>query len=87
VPYFGPYTDPEAGELKVTSDFYDLGLKLHYNMKLNGATLQWFGGVKNLFNSYQSDFDRGVDRDPAYMYGPVNPRTIYVGVKFGNFLN
>jgi outer membrane receptor for ferrienterochelin and colicins len=87
VPYFGPDTDPDAGELKRTADFYDLGLKLHYNMKLNGATLQWFGGLKNVLNSYQSDFDKGIDRDPAYMYGPVNPRTIYIGVKLGNFLN
>jgi outer membrane receptor for ferrienterochelin and colicins len=87
VPYFGPETDPEAGELRESEDFFDLGLKLKYNIKLNGATLQWFGGVKNIFNAYQSDFDSGINRDPAYMYGPVSPRTIYVGIRIGNMLN
>ncbi len=84
VPYFGTETDPETGELRISDDFFDLGLKLKYNIKLNGATLQWFGGAKNIFNAYQADFDRGIDRDPAYMYGPVSPRTVYFGIKIGN---
>jgi outer membrane receptor for ferrienterochelin and colicins len=42
--------------------------------------------VKNIFNSWQRDFDRGIDRDPAYIYGPAYPRSVYLGVKFGNLL-
>ncbi len=86
VPYFGIHTDPEAGELRKTNPFWDLGAKIHYNIKINGATLQLFAGAKNIFNSFQSDFDTGVDRDPAYIYGPLSPRSIYLGIKIGNKL-
>ncbi|MDD3740114.1 MAG: TonB-dependent receptor, partial [Bacteroidales bacterium] len=87
VPYFGSsLTNPEVGELRVSKSFFDLGLKIKYNIKLNGAKLQLFGGIKNIFNSYQNDFDIGADRDPSYIYGPSQPRTIYVGIKIGNNL-
>ena len=87
VPYFGlQIPNPDDGELRETERFLDLGLKVRYNIKLNEATLQLFAGAKNIFNSYQSDFDSGVDRDPAYIYGPMNPRTVYFGLKLGNFL-
>lgn len=85
-PYFGPNTDPINGELRKTEQFVDLGFKLSYNMKVNSNSLQWFIGMKNIMNSYQKDFDTGIDRDPAYIYGPNSPRTIYLGVKFGNLL-
>jgi len=35
-------------------------------------------GVKNLTNAYQNDLDYGVSRDPGYVYGPSQPRTIYI---------
>ena len=88
VPYFGlEIADPDAGELRESDPFFDLGAKFSYNIKLNGSTLQLIGGVKNILNSYQDDFDSGIDRDPAYIYGPGAPRTIYVGIKIGNMLN
>lgn len=87
VPYFGmQLPNPDEGELRETETFMDLGVKGRYNIKLNGATLQLFAGVKNILNSYQDNFDRGIDRDPGYVYGPMNPRTIYVGINIGNFL-
>lgn len=87
VPYFGPtLTNPEAGELRTSNPFLDLGMRLRYNLKVNGATFQLFGGVKNLLNSYQNDFDTGMDRDPGYLYGPTLPRTIYFGIRIGNRL-
>jgi outer membrane receptor for ferrienterochelin and colicins len=87
VPYFGSeIPDPEERELRQSEQFFDLGLKLRYNIKLNGATMQLFAGMKNIFNSYQNDFDSGIDRDPGYVYGPMNPRTVYFGLKIGNFL-
>lgn len=87
VPYFGTQIpDPEEGELRESESFLDLGFKVRYNIKLNGASLQLFTGMKNIFNSYQDDFDSGIDRDPGYIYGPMNPRTIYFGLKIGNFL-
>ncbi|MBT6765560.1 MAG: TonB-dependent receptor, partial [Prolixibacteraceae bacterium] len=87
VPYFGlQIPNPEEGELRETGTFFEMGSKVRYNIKLNGATLQLFTGIKNILNSYQNDFDIGINRDPGYIYGPMNPRTIYVGLKIGNFL-
>lgn len=87
VPYFGTETDPETGELRKSEDFFELGLKLSQTIKLNGASLKLHGGIKNIFNSYQSDYDKGPDRDPSYIYGPVLPRTIYFGIIVGNTIN
>lgn len=84
VPYFG--TQNPEGELRTSTSFYDLGTKVSYTYKLNGASIEVSAGMKNILNSYQSDFDNSVDRDPAYIYGPLNPRTIYFGLKFGNLL-
>lgn len=84
VPYFG--TENPGGELRESDSFLDFGTKLTYTVKLNGASVEFSGGIKNIFNAYQSDFDKGIDRDPAYMYGPVSPRTIYFGVSIGNLL-
>jgi hypothetical protein len=41
--------------------------------------MQLNAGIKNLFNSYQRDFDSGINRDPAYIYGPTSPQMIYFG--------
>ncbi len=65
-----------------TPSFFDLGVKLSYDFKINsGSRLQLYGGVKNIFNSYQKDFDRGVFRDAAYIYGPSLPRSFSFGLK------
>jgi outer membrane receptor for ferrienterochelin and colicins len=65
-----------------TPDFYDLNLKLSYDFKLNSsAKLQLNGGVQNIFNSYQNDFDKGEFRDAGYVYGPALPRTFFFGLK------
>ena len=85
VPYFGPEAqNQETGDIRISEGFFDLGSKIIKNVKLNGATLQMYLGIKNIFNSYQSDFDTGINRDPGYIYGPVSPRTIYFGIKIGN---
>lgn len=84
VPHFAGYI--EKNELKHTKDFFDLGIRLAYDFKIgNGLTLQVNGGAKNIFNSFQKDFDKGMDRDAGYMYGPGLPRTFFMGVKLGTF--
>lgn len=40
-------------------------------------------GVQNIFDSYQDDFDLGVERDAGYIYGPLRPRTFFMGLRFG----
>ncbi len=65
-----------------TRDFFDMGVKLTYDIPLyKSVTLQVNGGVQNIFNAYQQDFDQGPDRDSAYMYGPASPRTYFAGLK------
>ena len=65
-----------------TADFFDLSLKAAYDFKLyKSIDLQVNAGVQNIFNAYQSDFDKGADRDSGYMYGPGMPRSFYVGLK------
>ena len=87
VPYFGPtLANPENGELRESDDFFDLGLKLKYTLDLRSSDIQFYAGIKNIFNAYQNDQDLGIDKDPAYIYGPAQPRTIYLGIKLGNFL-
>ncbi|NOU61243.1 TonB-dependent receptor [Marinifilum caeruleilacunae] len=87
VEFFGvSLPDPDAGTFIKSDSFFDLGMKFRYNIKLNGAKLQLYTGMKNIFNSYQDDFDSGVERDPGFIYGPLNPRTIYFGIKIGNLL-
>lgn len=86
IPYFGELAqNPDEGELKTSPNFYDFGILAQYDIPVyNANSIRLFGGVKNLFNSYQSDFDKGIGRDPGYIYGPGNPRVIYFGIKFGN---
>lgn len=86
MPYFGPEIEnPDDGELRVTNPFFDTGIKLCYEVPLEKFNLNIFTGLKNVFNSYQDDFDTGINRDPAYIYGPMQPRTLYFGVKIGDF--
>ena len=81
VPYFGPLlTNPDEGVVLHTDDFYDVGVKLSYEFKLGTTTINVSGGMKNIFNAYQDDFDKGEYRDPAYIYGPGLPRSIFAGV-------
>ena len=84
VPYFG--TENPDGELRTSNSFFDAGLKLSYTLELSSTNVQFYAGIKNIFNSYQSDFDMGEERDPAYIYGPTLPRTVSFGIKIGNLL-
>ena len=66
----------------MTPRFVDVNFKLSYDFKLfNAFTLQLNGGIINIFNAYQKDFDTGADRDSGYVYGPSLPRSIFIGAK------
>ena len=65
-----------------TPSFFDANLKISKDFKLfPGVGMQINGGLMNIFNSFQDDFDKGVDRDSGYIYGPMMPRSLYFGVK------
>ncbi len=72
--------------LKKSPDFMELNLRLGYTFALKkDLNMEIFGGMQNIFNSFQKDFDTGALRDSQYIYGPSRPRTITFGVKIGHF--
>ena len=76
-----------ADEYVTTPSFFEFGLKAGYTFKLEvvDSGLEIFGGVKNLTNAYQNDFDTLRDRDSGYVYGPGAPRTFYLGLRLHSF--
>lgn len=81
VQHFAGYI-PEDTEFR-TPGFFDSTIKLAYDFCVtNKTSWQLNGGVQNIFNSFQKDFDQGPFRDAGYMYGPSLPRTFFAGVKF-----
>lgn len=71
--------DTEYTVVEKTRSFYEQNVKLDYKFNLKGdigSTISL--GAHNLFDSFQSDFDRGPDRDASYIYGPTRPRTLYL---------
>lgn len=88
--YTGAMTVPrvisETGflELNEANPFFDLNIKLESHIDFSETFMATFTlGIKNLFNSYQDDFDVGPTRDSNYIYGPAAPRTWFIGLKFG----
>jgi outer membrane receptor for ferrienterochelin and colicins len=81
--HFGGAPEQTEDAYKTSPRFAELGLKTGYTFPLaQGRTgLELFGGVKNLFNAYQNDFDSGKNRDSNYIYGPAQPRTLFVGLR------
>jgi outer membrane receptor for ferrienterochelin and colicins len=76
--------DTEQTVLKNTPGFFENNIKIAYTINLNdNYRVELFTGVQNIFNSYQSDFDIGMERDAGYVYGPLRPRTVFMGLKFG----
>ncbi len=71
----------DKGELRQTQDFFDFGIKASYSLRIQQLPIEFYMGAKNLFNSFQSDFETGVERDPTYIYGPSLPRMIYGGIR------
>lgn len=65
-----------------TPDFFDMNIKFSYDVPVyNEVTLTFNAGVQNLFNAYQTDFDKGANRDSGYIYGPGSPRSYFAGMK------
>lgn len=65
-----------------TPRFMEVNMKLAYDFPIyKYFTLQVNGGIQNITNAYQNDFDKGWNRDSSYIYGPSLPRSYFVGVK------
>ncbi len=83
--YTGSMFVPHYGrdELIETASFLENNIKTSYEFKWleKGVGIEVFGGIQNIFNQYQDDFDTGKNRDSGYIYGPSRPRTVFFGLK------
>lgn len=91
----GMYVPHEAGDgvagvdrftptnkIEKVNSFFELNTKLSYDFVVfDEITLQINGGVQNIFNAYQKDFDTGAGRASSYIYGPGSPRNVFAGLK------
>ena len=81
IQHFAGYVAEDEEVLSPT--FFDMGIKLAYEVPLYRLySLEINAGVKNIFNSFQQDIDKGIDRDAGYIYGPSLPRTYFFGLNF-----
>jgi len=65
--------------------FFDANINVDYTIPLgknNQLTLT--GGVRNVFNSYQDNFDSGPERDSDFIFGPAQPVTYFAGIKINS---
>lgn len=83
-----PRVVSESGFLQlIESDpFLDVNIKGSYQFGLaDDFMVEVSGGVKNVFNSFQNDFESGPERDSDFIFGPAAPRSIFISIKIGNF--
>lgn len=72
----------EYSELVDSPHFLDFNLSAESKVwHTKDWELRLHGGIRNLFNAYQSDFDRGPQRDAGYIYGPLMPRNYFLALK------
>jgi outer membrane receptor for ferrienterochelin and colicins len=84
VPHFAGAPNQAQDEMSISPRFSELNCRFSYLVEFSKkkSGIEWFCGVKNIFNAYQSDFDTGKNRDSNFIYGPAQPRTFFVGVKW-----
>ncbi|MEL6276921.1 MAG: TonB-dependent receptor, partial [Bacteroidota bacterium] len=85
--YTGSMTVPrvvsESGFLDLidADSFFDMNIKASYHFDVaKDFHLELSGGVKNLFDNYQPEFDVGPERDSDFIYGPMAPRSVFISV-------
>jgi outer membrane receptor for ferrienterochelin and colicins len=84
--FAGDGTGQTVDEYDTTDTFTELSLRLGYTFNLPKVStgIEFYGGVKNITNSYQSDFDTGKNRDSNYIYGSAAPRTFFLGLSINS---
>ncbi len=85
--HFAGAPEQTVDEYKISPDFTELNVKLGYTFIFEpvDSGIEIFGGIKNITNAYQNDFDTGKNRDSNYIYSQGAPRTLYIGLKLKSF--
>ena len=83
VPHFAGAPNQLVDEIITSEAFSELSIKAGYTIssKKMQSNIEFYGGIKNIFNAYQDKFDIGKNRDSNFIYGPGLPRTFFIGVK------
>lgn len=81
--FAGEGTGQNIDQYYRTKSFTDVGFRIGHTFELNKVKsgLELFTGMKNLFDSFQDDFDTGKNRDSNYVYGPSLPRSVIFGLR------
>ncbi|HQV66551.1 MAG TPA: TonB-dependent receptor [Saprospiraceae bacterium] len=81
--HFGGADNFSTDKMVDTKSFSELNSKISYTFHVHKFEndIEIYGGIKNILNDYQSDFDQGKNRDSNYIYGPNMPRTFFIGLK------
>lgn len=84
VPHFAGAPNQTTDEIITSDPFSEVSFKVAYRFSLPKAQtgLEFYSGVKNVFNSFQEDFDIGKNRDSNFVFGPGMPRSFFVGIRF-----
>lgn len=79
---FSPNEDIKPNEYRTSPVNTELSCKVGYTIPVKSIDtgIEIFGGIKNITDVYQNDFDNYRNRDSNYVYGPSQPRTFYIGV-------
>lgn len=86
IAHFAGAENQTTDEFLNTKTFSELNSKIAYTIPSEKYKMNFeiYGGIKNIFNQYQADFDIGKNRDSNYVYGPGLPRTTFIGIKISN---
>lgn len=83
VPHFAGAPNHTVDEIISSPSFSDVSTKIGYKVPfISNSNLEIYVGIKNIFNSYQQTFDIGKNRDSNFVFGPAQPRTFFVGLKW-----
>jgi len=81
--HFAGAPEQEEDAYFTSASFNNLSIRISHNRTWDNAKMriEFFGGLKNMTNDYQSNFDSGKNRDSNFIYGPSSPRSFYLGIK------
>ena len=84
IPHFGGAPNQLTDEMYTSDPFSELSTKIGYTIEFEKiqSNVEFYSGIKNIFNALQSNFDIGKNRDSNFVFGPSLPRTFYMGMKW-----
>jgi len=81
VPHYSGYIENDI--LIKSKPFFDLNIKISFRV-ISNPNIDLSLGVLNILDAYQDDFDKGMNRDAGYIYGPFRPLTSLFSIKISS---